>query len=200
MTNTWLVAGLGNPGPEYAGHRHNIGYLVVDELARRARVSLSRMRLMPFLSAETRITANGIGAVGADADKVILLRSRTFMNESGKAVGKAVRFFKLTPEQLVVIHDELDIDFAKVRLKLGGGDNGHNGLKSIRASLGSGDFYRVRFGIGRPPGRQEPYSFVLSNFNSSERKALEVEVARAADAVETLLISGLEKAQNQYNS
>jgi PTH1 family peptidyl-tRNA hydrolase len=200
MTTTWLVVGLGNPGPDYATHRHNIGYLVVDELAKRAGASFSKMRLMPLETAQTRINAAGIGGVGADADKVILLKSRTFMNESGRAVGKAAKYFGLSPEQIVVIHDELDIDFATLRLKLGGGDNGHNGLKSIRAALGSGDFYRVRFGIGRPPGRQEPYNFVLSSFNATERKTLETDVSRAADAVETLLTQGLERAQNQFNS
>ncbi|MDR1710409.1 MAG: aminoacyl-tRNA hydrolase [Propionibacteriaceae bacterium] len=200
MTQTWLIVGLGNPGPGYASHRHNIGYMVVDELVRRARVTLSRTRLMPFESATTRITAAGIGGVGADADKVVLLRSRTFMNETGRAVGKAARYFSLKPEQIVVIHDELDIDFARIRMKLGGGDNGHNGLKSIRAALGSGDFYRVRFGIGRPPGRQEPHDFVLSAFSTTERKTLDVEIARAADAVEALLTQGLERAQNLFNS
>ncbi|MDR1236636.1 MAG: aminoacyl-tRNA hydrolase [Propionibacteriaceae bacterium] len=200
MTTTWLVVGLGNPGPDYATHRHNIGYLVVDELARRAGASFSKMRLMPLETVQTRISASGIGGIGADADKVILLKSRTFMNESGRAVGKAAKYFNLTPEQVVVIHDELDINFATLRLKLGGGDNGHNGLKSIRSALGSGDFYRVRFGIGRPPGRQEPYNFVLSGFNATERKTLDTDVARAADAVEALLTQGLERAQNQFNS
>ncbi|MDR1432378.1 MAG: aminoacyl-tRNA hydrolase [Propionibacteriaceae bacterium] len=200
MVTTWLVVGLGNPGPDYATHRHNVGYLVVNELARRAHATFSKMRLMPLEAAQTRISASGIGGVGADADKAILLKSRTFMNESGRAVGKAVRYFNLSPEQVVVIHDELDIDFATLRLKLGGGDNGHNGLKSIRAALGSGNFYRVRFGIGRPPGRQEPHQFVLSGFNAAQRKTLDADVARAADAVETLLTQGLERAQNQFNS
>ena len=196
---TWLVVGLGNPGPAYASHRHNVGHLVVAELARRARVALSPARALHAQTAQTRVASLGIGAVGPDAQAVVLLTSRTYMNESGRAVGKAVRYYKTEPEQLIVVHDELDLDFGRMRVKFGGGDNGHNGLKSIRAALGTGDFFRVRVGVGRPPGRQEPADYVLSPFSTAERKDLDVEVARAADAVEALMLTGLEATQTRFN-
>lgn len=194
------MVGLGNPGPTYATHRHNVGFMVVDELARRARASFTAPRLMRAEVCETRLTASGIGGIGADAERVVLLKSRTYMNESGIAVSKASAFFKIDPAHTIVVHDELDIDLTQLRLKLGGGDNGHNGLKSIRAHLGTGDFYRVRFGIGRPPGRQESADFVLTSFPASAREDVAVEVGRAADAVEVLIASGLAEAQNRFNS
>ena len=149
---------------------------------------------------ETRITPLGVGAVGADAQRVILAKPRTYMNDSGAAVAKACAYYGVKPAEVIAVHDELDLDFGRLRLKRGGGDNGHNGLKSIRSSLGTGDFLRVRFGIGRPPGRQAPSDFVLSPFPAAEREELALEVDRAADAVETLLNSGLEAAQNSFNS
>lgn len=199
MTN-WLVVGLGNPGPTYAAHRHNVGFLVADELARRAQVKYSRSLGLRADVATTRVTSAGLGAVGADASAVVLLKSRTFMNNTGLAVSKAAAYYKTPASGLVVIHDELDIDFGQLRLKFGGGDNGHNGLKSIRQSLGTGDFFRVRFGIGRPPGRQDPAQFVLSPFPSAVSADLAEVVSRAADAVECLLTDGLEAAQNRFNS
>lgn len=198
--STWLVAGLGNPGPGYANHRHNVGYLVVEELARRARASFSAPRGMRAEVAETRVTAAGLGGLGADADKVALIKSRTYMNDSGLPVGKLLAWYKSTADHVIAVHDELDIDFTQLRIKFGGGDNGHNGLKSIRQVLGTGDFYRVRFGIGRPPGRQAPADFVLSAFPAAARTDLEIEVGRAADAVESLLTSDLATTQNRFNS
>lgn len=191
----WLVVGLGNPGPAYAAHRHNIGYAVVDELARRLGIRFSAPRGMRAEVAEGRL-----GSIGPDAVRVILAKSRTFMNETGGAVAGLLNYFKITPGRLVVVHDELDIDLGQLRSKVGGGDNGHNGLKSIRKSLGTGDFYRVRFGVGRPPGRQDPADFLLSNFSASERDSLAVEVERAADAVESLVTVGLDRTQSAYNS
>jgi PTH1 family peptidyl-tRNA hydrolase len=199
MTN-WLVVGLGNPGPTYAAHRHNVGFLVADELARRAKVKYSRSLGLRADVATTRITAAGLGAVGADASPVVLVKSRTFMNNTGLAVAKASSYYKTPATSLIVIHDELDLDFGQLRLKFGGGDNGHNGLKSIRQSLGTGDFFRVRFGIGRPPGRQDPAQFVLAPFPSGASADLAEAVVRAADAVECLLAEGLEAAQNRFNS
>ena len=197
----WLVVGLGNPGPTYASHRHNAGYLVVDELARRAQVSFSAARSLRAEVVQTRLTAQGgIGGIGALAEKVILLKSRTFMNETGIAVAKATAWYGVRAEQVIAVHDELDIDFGQLRLKFGGGDNGHNGLKSIRRALGTGDFFRVRFGIGRPPGRQQPADYVLTPFPSALREELALEVGRAADAVEALISEGLEVAQNRFNS
>jgi len=196
---TWLVAGLGNPGPGYAAHRHNVGHMVVDDLARRGRVTLSPARMLAAETARVRLTATGLGGVGTDADTVILLTSRTYMNESGRAVGKAARYYKVPADHIVVVHDELDLDVGRMRVKFGGGDAGHNGLKSIRAALGTGDFYRVRVGIGRPPGRQDAADFVLSPFRSPERDEMDVQIARAADAVETLIREGLDRTQTLYN-
>ncbi len=200
MTQPWLVVGLGNPGPGYAGNRHNVGFMVVDELARRARASFSAPKGMRADVAETQISAGGLGAVGSDRAKVVLIRPRTFMNESGQAIGKLAAWYKVAPERVVAIHDELDIEFGQLRIKHGGGDNGHNGLKSVRQVLASGDFYRIRFGIGRPPGRQNAADFVLQNFPVAARVDVEIEVGRAADAVECLLQSGLGEAQNRFNS
>lgn len=199
--SVWLVVGLGNPGPTYASHRHNAGFLVVGELARRAGVSFTAARTLRAETAQTRLTAaGGIGGVGMPAESVVLLKPRTFMNESGQAVAKAAAYYTVRPEQVIAIHDELDLDFGRLRLKFGGGDNGHNGLKSIRRALGTGDYFRVRFGIGRPPGRQEPADYVLSPFPSALAEDLAVEVSRAADAVEALIAEGLETAQNRFNS
>ncbi len=197
---TWLVVGLGNPGPTYAKNRHNVGFMVVDELMTRVAAQASAPRGMRADVAETRVTAAGLGGFGADADKVLLVKPRTFMNDSGVAVHKLAAFHKVEPAQVVAVHDELDLDFGRLRLKTGGGDNGHNGLRSMRSHLRTGDFTRVRFGIGRPPGRMEVHDFVLSDFPAAQRADLEVEVSRAADAVELLLRSGLVAAQNQYNS
>lgn len=197
---TWLVVGLGNPGPTYAAHRHNAGYLVVDELARRGGVRFSRALTLRAEVAQTRFAGGRIGGIGADADQVVLLKSRTFMNESGLAVSRAAKYYKADPAHLVVAHDELDLDFGRLRLKFGGGDNGHNGLKSIRASLGTGDFFRARFGVGRPPGRQDPADYVLSPFPSAVAEELRLEVDRCADAVEALLAVGLDEAQSRFNS
>ncbi|MDN5727453.1 MAG: aminoacyl-tRNA hydrolase [Propionibacteriales bacterium] len=197
---TWLVVGLGNPGPTYAGHRHNVGHLVVDELARRAGETFSAPRGMRCETVETRLGSAGIGVVAPGVEKVVLGKSRTYMNESGVPVGKLVAFHRIEPAHIVVVHDELDIDFTQLRIKQGGGDNGHNGLRSIRAHLGTGDFLRVRFGIGRPPGRQDPADWVLSNFPAAQRADLAIEVDRAADAVEMLIIDGLPAAQNRFNS
>ena len=199
--STWLLVGLGNPGPTYASHRHNAGYLVVDELARRAGVRFSASGQLRAETAQTRLTAaGGLGGVGAQAEQLVLLKPRTFMNESGQAVAKALAYFKIPAEQLVAIHDELDLDFGQLRLKFGGGDNGHNGLKSIRRSLGTGDYFRARFGVGRPQGRQDPADYVLSPFPASLSADLAVEVSRCADAVEALLTLGLDVAQSRYNS
>jgi peptidyl-tRNA hydrolase, PTH1 family len=191
----WLVVGLGNPGPAYAGHRHNAGYLVVEELA-------SRME-SPFRSHKTGradVVEGRLGMPGAPGPRVVLARPRCYMNESGGPVKALATFYKLEPEQIVVVHDEIDIPFGTLRVKLGGGDNGHNGLRSLRSALGTGDFYRVRAGVGRPPGRQEVADFLLSNFSTTERKELPFEVDRAADAVESLVTDGLAETQQRFNS
>ncbi|RCK70780.1 aminoacyl-tRNA hydrolase [Desertihabitans brevis] len=196
---TWLVVGLGNPGPTYAAHRHNVGFRVADELARRADAPFGAPRGMRAEVAEARLGTSGLGGFGG-TDKVLLVKPRTYMNDSGIAVAKLAAFHKIDPAQVVAVHDELDLDLGRLRLKVGGGDNGHNGLRSLRAHLHTGDFARVRFGIGRPPGRMEVHAFVLSDFSAAERADVELEVSRAADAVELLLTEGLVAAQNRFNS
>jgi PTH1 family peptidyl-tRNA hydrolase len=188
----WLVVGLGNPGPQYLANRHNIGFLVLDVLAERAGASFKGHKARAEV-AETRLGGPG-------GPRVVLARPRSYMNESGGPVAGLVQYYDVPVERLVVIHDELDLPFAALRLKLGGGDNGHNGLKSLRRSLGTGEFHRVRFGVGRPPGRMDPATFVLRDFNAAERKDLDLEIDRAADAVEMLIRDGLERAQNAFNS
>ena len=195
-----LVVGLGNPGPNYARTRHNVGFMVADELAARARTPFTAPRGMRGDVCETRVTASGFGGVGADARRVVLLKPRTFMNESGQAVRKLAGFHQISPSRMVVVHDELDLEFGQLRLKIGGGDNGHNGLKSIRSHLQTGDFYRVRIGIGRPPGRQPAADYVLSTIPAALREDYAVVVARAADACEALITKGLVAAQNEFNN
>lgn len=193
--DVWLVVGLGNPGPSYSGHRHNIGHLVVDELARRMGSGFRAHK-----TGRADVVEGRFGAPGSDAPRVVLAKARTYMNESGGAVKALATFYKVPADRIIAIHDELDIDFGTLRSKLGGGDNGHNGLKSMRSSLGTGDFYRVRAGIGRPPGRQDVADFVLSNYSGVERKELPFQVDSAADAVESLVADGLEKTQQRFNS
>lgn len=194
-SDVWLVVGLGNPGPTYAGHRHNIGYLVVEELARRMGSGFRAHK-----TGRADVVEGRLGAPGTPGPRVVLAKARCYMNESGGAVKALATFYKVPAGQVIAIHDELDIDFGTLRSKLGGGDNGHNGLKSMRSSLGTGDFYRVRAGIGRPPGRQDVADFVLSNYSSTERKELPFQVDSAADAVESLITEGLEKTQQRFNS
>lgn len=190
----WLIAGLGNPGPQYALTRHNIGFMVVDELARRAGGRLARHKRAAALACEVRLGLPGAGA------SVVLAQPQTFMNASGGPVKALMQFYGVDEEQLIVVHDELDIAFEAIRVKRGGGDGGHNGLKSIRGALGSGEFLRVRVGIGRPPGRQEPADYVLRPFASAQAPEVALLVDRAADAVESLVFDGLQATQNAFNS
>jgi PTH1 family peptidyl-tRNA hydrolase len=194
VTDVWLVVGLGNPGPAYAGHRHNVGYLVDDVLAERMGSPFRTHK-----SGRADVVEGRLGPVGAETPRVVLARARSYMNESGGAVSTLAKFYKVPPERIIAVHDELDIPYGALRIKLGGGDNGHNGLRSMRTSLGTGDFYRVRVGIGRPPGRQDPADFVLSNYSATERKELEINVVEAADAVESLVADGLEQTQQRFN-
>jgi PTH1 family peptidyl-tRNA hydrolase len=192
----WLVVGLGNPGPSYAGHRHNVGYLVVDELASRMGSALRAHKSGRADVVEGRL--GGAGGIGGK--RVVLARPRCYMNESGGPVSVLSRFYKVPVGRIVAVHDELDLPFETLRTKLGGGDNGHNGLKSVRRSMGSGEFYRVRVGVGRPPGRQAPADFLLSDYSAAERRLLPFQVDKAADAVESLVSDGLEKTQSRFNS
>ena len=185
----WLVVGLGNPGPEYAGNRHNAGFMVLDVLAGSVRGRFKSHRARADV-VEGRLAGH----------RVILAKPRSYMNESGGPVKALCDFYKIPVERLVVVHDELDIPYGALRLKRGGGDNGHNGLRSITKSLGARDYLRVRFGIGRPPGRMDAAAFVLRDFSSAERKELDLNIDRAADAVEALLTQGLDRAQNVFNA
>lgn len=186
---TWLVVGLGNPGPTYASTRHNVGYLVADVLAARAGGTWKKHKSGRADVVEGRLAG----------ERAVLGRCRSYMNESGGPVSTLTKFYDIEPDHLVVIHDELDIDYGMLRAKVGGGDNGHNGLKSIRQSLGTGDFFRVRVGIGRPPGQQSVHDFVLKPYSTAERKDLPTYVEEAADAVESLLTQGLEATQSAFN-
>ena len=190
MAEPLLVVGLGNPGPQYAKTRHNIGFMVADILA--ARVGWS-FKVHKKSGAEV-VT----GRLGHRP--VVLAKPRCYMNESGRQVGPLAKFYSVPAADVIVIHDELDIDFGRVRLKLGGGEGGHNGLRSVANALGSKDFQRVRIGIGRPPGRKDPAAFVLEPFTSTERGEVPTICEQAADATELLIEAGLETAQNQVHA
>ncbi|WP_052864594.1 aminoacyl-tRNA hydrolase [Streptomyces niger] len=189
----WLVVGLGNPGPEYAGNRHNVGFMVADLLAERMGGRFKTHK------ARAQVVEGRIGPPGPGSRRVVVAKPSSYMNLSGGPVTALRDFYKVPVERIVAIHDELDIDYGALRLKLGGGDNGHNGLKSMTKSMGA-EYHRVRFGIGRPPGRMQVADFVLKDFSAAERKELDYFVDRAADAVEALVTEGLERAQSAYNS
>ena len=190
MAEPLLVVGLGNPGPQYAKTRHNIGFMVADLLA--ARMG-STFKVHKRSGAE--IVTGRLGH-----RPVVLAKPRTFMNESGRQVGPLAKFYSVMPTDLIVIHDELDIEFGQIRLKLGGGEGGHNGLRSVANALGTKNFQRVRVGIGRPPGRKDPAAFVLENFSATERTEVPTLCELAADATELLVDVGLEPAQNQVHA
>jgi PTH1 family peptidyl-tRNA hydrolase len=191
----WLIVGLGNPGPSYRGHRHNAGAMVVDELAARTSASL-RTHKARAAAAEVRLPAGGL----AGGERAVIATPLTYMNESGGPVAGLLSFYKIPLERLVVIHDDLDILFADVRLKLGGGEGGHNGLRAITKSLGTRDYLRVRIGIGRPPGRMDAADYVLHDFSSTERSEVPLLISEAADAAESLVMEGLVAAQQQWHS
>ncbi|MFI7541167.1 aminoacyl-tRNA hydrolase [Actinoplanes sp. NPDC049599] len=187
----WLVVGLGNPGREYAANRHNVGFAVADLLASRVGARFGRAKRVVAEVAE--------GQLGFGGPKLIVVKPLTFMNLSGSPVVALSQFFKVPVENVVAVHDELDVPFGQVRVKRGGGEGGHNGLRSMSKSLGSKEYARVRFGIGRPPGRQDPADYVLSDFSAVERKELDFLVDRAADVVEAVVLEGVEWAQNKYH-
>ncbi|MGW6055303.1 aminoacyl-tRNA hydrolase [Streptomyces sp. NPDC055189] len=190
----WLIVGLGNPGPGYAMNRHNVGFMVADLLAERIGGSFKRSG-----RAQAQVLEGRIGPAGPSSRRVVLAKPMSYMNVSGGPVTALRDFYKVPTANIVAVHDELDIDYGTLRLKLGGGDNGHNGLKSMTKAMGP-DYHRVRFGIGRPPGRMQVADFVLKDFSSAERKELGYFVDRAADSAEALVIEGLERAQSSYNS
>ena len=190
MAEPLLVVGLGNPGLQYAKTRHNVGFMVADLLAGRMGAAFKVHK-----KSGAEIVTGRLGH-----KPVVLAKPRTYMNESGRQVGPLAKFYSVSPADVIVIHDELDIDFGQIRLKLGGGEGGHNGLRSVANALGTKDFQRVRIGIGRPPGRKDPAAFVLENFSAAERPEVPTLCEMAADACELLIESGLEPAQNQVHA
>lgn len=196
MSDTWLVVGLGNPGPKYAGNRNNVGRMVVDTLARRAGVTLTSHKARAHV-ADARL---GVLPGGAPGPKVVLAIPGTYMNLSGGPVSALLRFYDIPAERLLVVHDELDLPPNTLRLKRGGGEGGHNGLRSISAAIGTRDYVRLRVGIGRPPGRMDAADYVLRDFAPSERADVLVTLEQAADAVEDVVTKGLEKAQHQLHT
>ncbi|MCW2729608.1 MAG: Peptidyl-tRNA hydrolase, partial [Mycobacterium sp.] len=185
-----LVVGLGNPGPRYETTRHNLGFLVADILADRIG---SGFKVHKRSGAEV-----ATGRLGGRS--IVLAKPRVYMNESGRQVGPLANFYSLAPADVIAIHDELDLDFGRIRLKLGGGEGGHNGLRSVASALGTKDFQRVRIGIGRPPGRKDPATYVLENFSAAERQEVGTICEQAADATELLIQLGLETAQNTVHA
>ncbi|GAA0188961.1 aminoacyl-tRNA hydrolase [Glutamicibacter creatinolyticus] len=187
---TWLVAGLGNPGPGYAGNRHNVGHMVLDELASRVggkfKSHPSRAQIIQ-------------GRMGIGGPRLVLAKPGTYMNLSGQPVGKLAKFFSVIPDHVIVVHDEVDIPFEQIKLKQGGGEGGHNGLRDISKALGTKDYLRVRVGVGRPPGRMETADWVLRDFSKTERASLPLHLDRAADAVESLITQGLERTQLKFH-
>ncbi len=190
----WLVVGLGNPGPQYELTRHNLGHRVLDALAADASARFRRHRVQAVV-AETRL-----GVPGRPGPRVVLAKPASYMNLSGAPVAGLVRYYGVDIERLVVVHDELDVDFGRVKLKRGGGDAGNNGLRSVTKSLGTPDYLRVRCGIGRPPGRQDPADYVLRPFPAAARTEVELLIGDAAEAVELLLAEGLEAAQTRFHA
>ncbi|MGO8958471.1 MAG: aminoacyl-tRNA hydrolase [Streptosporangiaceae bacterium] len=185
----WLIAGLGNPGPHYAGNRHNVGFMCCDVLAADARARFKRDRSRAMTASAV---LSGVAAV--------LAKPNSFMNVSGGPIAAVRAFYKIPAERIVVLHDDLDLPFGTVRLKLGGGDNGHNGLRSVTSALGTRNYHRIRIGIGRPPGRMDPADYVLRDFSAAERKELQHVLVRAAEAAEALLTRGLDAAQNEFHA
>lgn len=196
MSTPWLVVGLGNPGPAYAGNRHNVGHMVLEELARRtgARFTSHRTRAQV---ADVRL---GVLPGGVPGPRVVLAKPTSYMNVSGGPVAGLTQYLQVPADRLVVVHDEIDIPFATVRLKQGGGEGGHNGLRSISSALGTKDYLRVRVGVGRPPGRMEAADHVLRDFTSAERADLAWLVDAAADAVEAVVLDGLTAAQQRFHA
>ena len=190
MAEPFLVVGLGNPGPQYAKTRHNVGFMVADLLAGRMGAAFKVHK-----KSGAEIVTGRLGY-----RPVVLAKPRTYMNESGRQIGPLAKFYSVSPADIIVIHDELDIEFGQIRLKLGGGEGGHNGLRSVANALGTKDFQRLRIGIGRPPGRKDPAAFVLENFTAAERTQVPTICEMAADACELLIELGLEPAQNQVHA
>jgi peptidyl-tRNA hydrolase, PTH1 family len=190
MTDTWLIVGLGNPGPQYQGNRHNVGQMVLDELAGRMGAGFKTHK------ARAQVVE---GRLGIGGPRVVLAKPMSYMNVSGGLVSALANFYGIAPDHVVALHDEIDIPFNTVKLKLGGGEGGHNGLRDISKALGTKDYLRVRVGVGRPPGRMDTADFVLRDFGTAELKELPFLLDEAADAVELLMRDGLLAAQQKFH-
>jgi PTH1 family peptidyl-tRNA hydrolase len=190
---TWLVVGLGNPGDQYSATRHNVGQMVIDELVRRHSIKLSSHK------SRTEIAAYKLG-VGDNVQSIILAKSKGYMNESGGPIKALANFYSVETQSIIALHDELDIGFSTIRSKFAGGDNGHNGLKSMTSAFDTPDYFRVRLGIGRPMGQQDPADFVLKTFSKIEQKDVGEFIVRGADVVESLITQGLERTQSAFNT
>ncbi|HEX7202541.1 MULTISPECIES: aminoacyl-tRNA hydrolase [unclassified Arthrobacter] len=190
MTDTWLIVGLGNPGAQYQGNRHNVGQMVLDELAGRIGAGFKTHK------ARAQVVE---GRLGIGGPRVVLAKPMTYMNVSGGPVSALANFYGITPDHVVAVHDEIDIPFNTVKLKIGGGEGGHNGLRDISKALATKDYLRVRVGVGRPPGRMDTADYVLRDFGSAELKELPFLLDEAADAVELLLRDGLTSAQQKFH-
>ncbi len=191
MADRWLIVGLGNPGPDYAATRHNIGQMVLDQLAQEVGGNFKK-----HSKARAQVLE---GRLGLGGPRVVLAKPLTYMNLSGGPVSALANFYGLAPEEIIVVHDELDIPFDSVKLKIGGGEGGHNGLRDISKALGTKDYYRVRTGIGRPPGRMDTADFVLKPFSTTEKKDLPFLISNAADATQMLIREGLLATQQKYH-
>lgn len=189
--NTWLIAGLGNPGPGYSGNRHNVGQMVLDVLGARlgGKFGTSKARAVVL-----------DGRLGIGGPKLILAKPLTYMNLTGGPVSQLAKFYGIEPDHVVAVHDEIDIPFNTIKVKIGGGEGGHNGLRDISKALGTKEYLRVRVGVGRPPGRQEAADYVLKDFSSTEKKDLPILLEEAADAVESVVLDGLLTAQQKFHS
>jgi PTH1 family peptidyl-tRNA hydrolase len=190
---TWLVVGLGNPGDQYSATRHNVGQMVIDELVRRHSIKLSSHK------SRTEISAYKLG-VDDNVQSIILAKSKGYMNESGGPIKALANFYSVETQSIIALHDELDIGFSTIRSKFAGGDNGHNGLKSMTSAFDTPDYFRVRLGIGRPMGQQDPADFVLKAFSKIEQKDVGEFIVRGADVVESLITQGLERTQSAFNT
>jgi PTH1 family peptidyl-tRNA hydrolase len=191
MTDTWLIVGLGNPGTEYSNNRHNVGHMVLNELARRVggnfKVHKARAHVLE-------------GRLGIGGPRVVLAKPMSYMNVSGGPVSALAKFYDIAPDHVVAVHDEIDIPFNTVKLKIGGGEGGHNGLRDISKALATKDYLRVRVGVGRPPGRMDTADYVLKDFATAEKKELPFLLDDAADAVESVVRDGLAAAQQKYHT
>ena len=190
--DAWLVVGLGNPGAKYARNRHNVGFMIADLLASRIGVKFSRVRRAAADAAEGHLRPGG--------PKLVIAKPTTFMNLLGSPTVALAQFYKIPPARVIAVHDELDLEFGTIRVKIGGGEGGHNGLRSISSSMATKEYVRVRFGIGRPPGRMDPADYVLGDFAGGQRKELEFLIDRATDIVESVIEIGVEPTQNKYHA